>query len=74
MPAYDSHVPHMLAISCRHVTRLLTHIDTRYLYVTHKSKHVNVMVSVSVPDSLFFLFFFRYDGDVDTSISSVVII
>ena len=34
------------------------------------------MVSVSVPDSLvfLFLFFLRDDGDVDTSISSAVII
>ena len=50
-------------------------VDTRDLYVTHKSKHVNVMVSVSVPDSLVFYFIFlRYDGDVDTSISSAVMI
>ncbi len=41
------------------------------------SKHVKVMVSVSVPDSLvffLFVFFLRYDGDVDTSISSAVMI
>ena len=61
-------------ISCRHATRSLTHVDTRYWYVTHKSKHVNVMVSVSVPASLVFFFLLRYDGDVDTSISSAVMI